>query len=307
MSDVAPPKEHILAGALFVTAAAFMFASVGVFVKLATVHLPSTVAVFFRNIFGLLVLLPWLRKGGWSAMATSCPGWHLLRLATGLSAMYLYFFALSKLPLTEVLLLNFSAPLFIPFVARIWLREPIPRGVLLAVAMGFLGVCCVLHTSLGAANWGTWAALVSALFAAGTLVTVRRLGRTEPAARVVCYFSVGATLVSAVPLLHTWVCPTPIEWVYLFAAGGCATAGQLFVTLGYKRAPAARAGTFHYSAVLFAALYAWAIWGDVPNGWTWCGALLIAGAGVLASWRAGLPAAPLYSGGAPAAGPGAKV
>jgi drug/metabolite transporter (DMT)-like permease len=252
--------------------------------------------VFFRNLFGLLVLLPWLRTGGVRALATSCPGLHLLRLGTGLCAMYLYFFALSRLPLTEVLLLNFSAPIFIPFVARFWLGEPVPLSVRAAVVMGFMGVICVLRTGLGHASAGTWAALVSAVFVAGTLVTVRRLGRTEPASRVVFYFSLGATVVSAVPMLWSWVCPSSVEWVYLFCAGACATVGQVFVTLGYQRAPAARAGTFHYAAVLFAAIYGWLIWGDVPGRWTWCGAVLIVVAGILATRRAGLPAAPLYSG-----------
>jgi drug/metabolite transporter (DMT)-like permease len=281
---------------MLVTGAALMFALVGVFVKLAAADLPNTVVVFFRNSFGLLALLPWMCRGGREALRTRHPGLHLLRMVLGLSAMYCYFFALSCLPLAEALLLNFTAPLFIPFVAYLWLRERVSPRLRTALAIGFAGVVLVLRPGLTVFGAGLWVGLLSGMLAAGALVAVRRLSLTEPTTRVVFYFSAAATLVSAVPLAVSWVAPQGVQWVWLAGAGLCATLGQLSLTRGYAHAPAAQVGPFHYTAVLFAVAFGWVLWRESIDGWVLAGALLIIIAGVLAARRAGLPAAPLFSG-----------
>lgn len=272
-----------------------MFASVGVFVKLAAPGLPNTVVVFFRNAFGLLALLPWMCRGGFRQLRTQCLGQHMLRMVLGLSAMYCYFFALSCLPLAEALLLNFTAPLFIPFLAYLWLREPVSGRARTAILVGFAGVLLVLRPGPSGMGAGTWVGLLSGVLAAGALVGVRRLSFTEPTTRVVFYFSTAATLVSAVPLAVSWAAPVGAEWLWLVGAGVCATLGQLCLTRGYAYAPAAQVGPFHYVAVLFAAAFGWLLWQEGLDGWVLAGAILICSAGVLAVRRAGVPAAPLFN------------
>jgi drug/metabolite transporter (DMT)-like permease len=125
----ANPTNH-LSGPLYMVAAALMMAVVGVSVKWATHDLPTPVVVFFRNFFGLTALLPWLIKPGGITLRTERLRLHALRCAFGLCAMFTYFAALSALPLAQAVVLNFTSPLFIPFIARAWLGETLSRRIL---------------------------------------------------------------------------------------------------------------------------------------------------------------------------------
>ena len=125
-------------GAALVAAAGFMFAGMGAAVKLASRSTPNEMVVFCRNASGLVALLPWLLRGGVPNLATRCLHLHLLRALSGLAAMYCFFFALGRLHLAEAMLLNYTMPLFIPFVSLIWLRERIPRQVIGAILLGVL-------------------------------------------------------------------------------------------------------------------------------------------------------------------------
>ena len=103
---------------------------------------------------------------------------------------------------------------------------------------------------------------------------------TEPVTRIVFYFSLIASVVSAVPLAWTWVSPTPATWAALVVTGLAATCGQLALTRAYSHATAASVGPFVYAGVLFAALIDWAVWHTPPDRWFAIGALLIVSAGV---------------------------
>ncbi len=96
------------------------------------------------------------------------------------------------------------------------------------------------------------------------------------------------------PLVGFWVMPSPRQWLWLAAAGVCATSGQLLVTRGYAHAPAAQVGPFHYTAVLFATLYGWWLWGERMDRWVGCGALMVCMAGIMATRGAGLPPAAMF-------------
>jgi len=289
-----PPYQPVR-GALMVTCGALMFASMGVTVKLTSADLPVAMVVFCRNFFGLLALVPWLFKQGAPSLRTANLRLHLLRACAGLSAMYLFFYAISKLPLAEAVLLNFSAPLFIPIVAFLWLNERVARRVLWAIGVGFVGVGCILRPGMGGLSPAAWVGFASGAMAAVALTGVRRMAGFEPATRIIFYFSVLATTVSAVPLCWTWTWPPAGLWWLLVASGMFATAGQFFITRGYSYAPAAQVGPFHYTAVVFSALYGWLLWAEKPDGWTVVGAALICVAGILATHRGAVPPAPMYT------------
>ena len=124
--------------------------------------------------------------------------------------------------------------------------------------------------------------MAAGFFAAIAVVCVRRLTYSEPTTRVVFYYSVFCTLLSAIPLLWFWQMPEPSTWVLLAAMGLFATSGQLLLIRGYALAPAARVGPFSYLAVVFAALIGWGLWGEVPDASSFFGALLVCTAGITA-------------------------
>ncbi|RMF85258.1 MAG: DMT family transporter [Nitrospirae bacterium] len=290
-------RQQPARGALYVALSSLLFAGMGVCVRLAGRELPNEMVVFFRNAGGLLCLSPWLlRRGeglGPRALATRCPHLHLLRALAGLSAMYCFFYALGRLPLAEAILLNYTMPLFIPLVAWLWLREPVTPGLAAAAVVGFAGLLLILRPGAAPVSPAALAGLVSGLFGAVAMVSIRRLTRTEPTFRIVFYFALVATAVSAVPLAWAWEPPPPRLWPALAGSGLFATAGQLFLTRGYASAPAAQVGPFVYLAVVFAGLMGWAAWGEVPEPSAVAGMALVAVAGGVAlRARAASAAAP---------------
>lgn len=262
-----------------------MFASMGATIRVLARELDNDQIVFFRNLFGLLVLLPWLLQRGIGRLRTDRIHLHLLRSLAGLAAMYCFFYAIAHLPLSEAVLLNFSAPLFIPFIAAFWLAEAVAPRVAWAIGLGFIGIVLILKPGEGLLSTAALIGLASGVFAALAMVALRKLTRTEPSSRVVFFYGVICTSVSALPMLWDWRLPSPDMLALLCLTGALATAGQLLLTRGYRHAPAAQIGPFTYTSVLFAAGYGWWLWGEVPGWLSLAGSVLIVVAGILAMRR----------------------
>jgi drug/metabolite transporter (DMT)-like permease len=269
-------------GAAFIVCGELMFASMGVCIRSVSDTLPNESVVFFRNLLGLALLAPWLLRRGSGGLGTRVAHLHLLRGLAGVSAMYCFFYAIAHIPLAEAMLLKLTSPLFIPMVALLWLNESVTPRVWLAVGIGFGGVLLILHPGLAGISRVALIALLGGVFAAVAKVTVRRLSRTEPALRIVFYFALTGTLISSVPLLWAWRTPAAEDLAWLLGVGLLATMGQLCLTAGMSRAPAARMGAFGYFSVIFGAAYGWLLWDERLMWWTVAGSLLIFMSGLLA-------------------------
>jgi len=293
------PRHHhrLFLGAAFIVAGELCFATMGVGIRFVAAELPNAMVVFGRNLVGLLILAPWLLRRRGTDLRTAVPALHLLRAAAGVAAMYCFFYAIAKMPLAEAMLLKLTAPIFMPLIAMLWLREQVTPLLWLALGSGFAGVVLILDPQLGSPAHGLFAGispvaligLAGGVLAAFAKVTVRRLSRSEPTSRIVFYFALIAGTISAVPLFWDWQTPSASALLWIAAIGGCATLGQLALTRGLTLAPVSRMGTFGYFAVVFGAAYGWLLW-DEPVTWGIVGGtILIAAAGLLAS-RAKRPA-----------------
>lgn len=276
-----PRSRDFERGALLMVASALFFAGMGAAVKLASRALPTTEVVFFRNALGLVVLLPWAIRLGRGGLATSHAGEHLVRGFAGLAAMYCFFYAIAHMRLAEAVLLNYSLPLFMPFIEEAWLGERMPRILWWPIGIGFAGLLLILRPGLGLFDPISLLALLSALLAAVAQVGIRRLTHTEPATRIVLYFGALSTLVSALPLPFTWRRPETGLWALLLAMGVLATLAQICLTRAYARAPAAQVGPFIYATVVFAGFIDGWLFGQWPDRLFVMGALLVCVAGIL--------------------------
>lgn len=284
-------SDNLKRGAAYVVASAVLFAGMGAIVRILSAALPNEMVVFFRSAMGLVVLLPWLWHSGLS-LKTRHLKFHLVRGIAGLTAMYCFFYAIAHLPLAEATLYNYSTPLWVPFIAFALLREPIPRRLAWDIGIGFVGIVLILKPAFGGGGGAALIGLASGVFAALAMVGIRRLTRTEPATRIVFYFSLICTVVSAVPLTWAWRTPEPTLWLLLLLLGVFASGGQLLLTRGYAHAPAAQVGPFTYSTVVFAAVLGWFLWGDVFDALSVLGAGLVCLGGVLAIRASGKHATP---------------
>jgi drug/metabolite transporter (DMT)-like permease len=279
-------RSRPAAGGLLVLTSALLFAGVGALVKAASVELPTEVIVFSRNAVAMAFLLPWLAiRHQNMSLKTNCLHLHLLRAMAGLSAMYCFFIALKSLRLADAMLLCYTLPIFIPIIEWFWLKEPVSRQTKIAVIVGFIGIALVLKPGFGLFQAAGLVGLASGLLAALAIVGVRRMTATEPVVRVVFYFTVFGTLVSAVPLAWSWQNPQGhMLWV-LCVMGVLAIMAQMCLTKGYSLAPAGQVGPFSYGNVVFAALMGWIFWGETLDGLTLAGAVLTCSAGIIATYR----------------------
>lgn len=273
-------KQSIVRGAIFIIAAELVLTLNGVIIKLASDGLPNEMIVFFRNLFGLLSLMPIFAHEGTEIIHTKKLHLHLVRGICGVTAMYSLFYVLANIQLANAMLLKATIPIFIPLVAFSWLKEKISVVARVAIAVGFCGVFLILKPGSDF-DWVMLIGLVSSAFASISMVTIRKLSATEPAVRTVLYFAIIASLVSVVPLTWAWKTPTLNEWLMLVGVGICSTVVQLLTTRGYASAPASQVGIFSYSSVIFGALIGWLFWNELWDINSLIGGLFIIAAGLL--------------------------
>jgi drug/metabolite transporter (DMT)-like permease len=280
-------------GAVSMLSSTFLFALVGVGVKLSSRTAPDAMIVFFRNAGALAGLLPFLVRGGPAALATRRLPSHLFRSLAGLASMYACFYALARMPLGDAMVLCYTSPLFMPGFSKFWMKERLPAGTALTMTLGFIGAALVMKPGLGVFRPAAFVALASGLSGAAAQVGIRDLTTTEPVPRILFYFSATSTLMSAIPLLWSWRTPVGVEWVLLVGTGLTASAAQYFLTQAYRLASPSRVGPFIYAAVVYSALFDWVFWRHHPDVLSFLGASLIILAGVLVLRRGGRPDAGL--------------
>lgn len=273
-------------------AAALFFALMSLTVKLLSHALPNAMIVFLRSGLSLLLLAPLALRQGVSALRTRQLPEHVARGALGMTGMYCFFYSVAELGLAEALLLNYSLPLFIPFVERMWLGERIPRGIWKPLGIGLLGLLLILKPGLGLFRPAALVGVVGAAFAASAQVGVRRLALSESVTTIVFYFSVSSSLIALGPALFTWVTPRGAAIPLCVAMVACGTLGQLAMTRAYQLAPAARVGPFIYASVAFAAVFDWLMFAGHPDAPSAAGTALVVAAGILALRQARRPAVP---------------
>ena len=272
---------------------AFAFAIMGVCVQILAESLPNVMVVFFRNVGGLIFLSPIVLRGGVATLKTNHLKEHAIRGLAGLSAMFCFFYAIAHMRLADAVLLNYTLPLFIPLVEAVWLAEPMPVKLAAPLGLGFVGVVLVLRPGSGLMTPAALVGLLAGLFAAVAQTGVRRLTLTEPIVRIVIYFALMGTSISALALPFVWVTPSPGVWAMIVLLGLSATVGQLFLTKAYSYAPASQIGGFIYSGVLFAALADWLRLGILPSRYFFAGAILIMASGALTLRVVGRPPVPV--------------
>lgn len=283
-ASAAMPADGLTRGALLIFASEFFLVCSGMIIK----HLHGTVsneqAVFFRNLFGLVLLLPWLWRNGMQGLKTDCIHLHFLRSLLGVTAMSCMYYAWANLPLAEASLLKQTMPLFVPVVAFFWVGERLAWQNYVALGLGFAGIILVLHPTQGAPvlNPAILAGLAGAVMGGSTKVSIRRMRSVEePAHRVVFYFALIGSLLSSIPAGMTW---EPLSWnitIWLFLLGITATLAQLLLTAAYGHAPAGQLGAFTYTSVIFASILGWLVWDETLTFTAIAGMFIIISAGLL--------------------------
>jgi len=269
-----------LKGAVWMVLSGMFFAGLGVTIRLSAKEVNVLEVVFFRNFLNLILMVPWLIQIGWAGLYTERLGLHCLRSVNGLIAMFFWFAAVTILPLAEATSLSFTAPLFATIGAAMFLGENVRLRRWLAVSVGFFGTLIILRPGIEVISIGAVLMLVGAVFVAISVLYIKVLSRTESPNTMVFYMALLTTPVSAIPLLWVWEMPQGITWLWLFGVGISATGGHLCLTRAMASADASAVLPYDYVRLVFVAIIAFFLFGEVPDLWTWVGSVVIFGSGV---------------------------
>jgi len=268
-------------GLALLALSAFLFAWMGVFIRLASHSIDNMTVVFFRNLVGLCMLAPFTLSRGATHLKTDKLWMHGWRAVVGLAAMYGFFYAIAHLKLSNAMVFTYSSPVFIPLVAWLFLRERMTGLMWLAALTGLVGVVLVAKPQQGFFNLLSVIGICSSFLAAMAFVTVRALTTTEPVTRIVFYFCLIGTVLSGIPMFWHWRSYSLHELVLLTCAGLLATTSQLCLSKAYSYAPAGQIGPANYLAIIFAGCFAALIWHEYPDRTSIAGMGLILAALIL--------------------------
>ena len=229
-----------------------------------------------------LLTLPWLLRLGPGGLRTQRPGLHLIRSLGGWMGFTTYYLALPFIALADASVLRSAAPLWVPLIVFIWLRERIPTVRWVALLCGFVGVLLVLKPDAGNVNPGHLLGMLAGVGLAISMATTRALSASEPAARVLFYYFF-ISFIAATPmgLLHLTPIPATL-WPALLYVGLSIFLTMVLYNRAYSLAPTSVIAPLGYVAVPAAAVIDWLFWGHLPGALMLAGCTLIILSGIFA-------------------------
>ena len=288
------PSGNALRGIALKVLSVAIFVAMSALIKAAG-QLPAGQIVFFRSffaIFPILLMLAWRHQLG-TALRTSNPLGHIARGTVGVISMGFTFFALTRLPLPEAIMLNYAQPLLVVVFSALFLGELVRAYRWTAVLIGMVGVVIISWPNLSLFGQGVEAgqaagvvaALLGATFSAMAMMLVRRLVHTERTPTIVMWFSLTATVVSLATIPFGWAALDVWQAICLVLAGICGGMAQIFMTEAYRHAEASTVAPFEYTSMILAIIVGYFAFSDVPTIYTIVGGLIVVGASLFIIMR----------------------
>ena len=274
-----------------------LFAAMSSFIRVSGQHFPLGQVVFFRSAFALVVVVliyAWRRELRAAVTTRRFPG-HVFRGGQGILGMFLNFAALARLPLMDSTAISFASPLITVALAAVVLKERVRAYRWSAVVIGFGGVIVMLwpyldiyslfYVGTAERTVGAICAILGAISNAGTVIQTRRLTDTETTSSIVFYFSLICMIAGACTLPFAWITPSPPEFLMLAAIGVLGGLSHILLTESYRYAPTSVITPFDYTAMLWAFLIGYFVFGELPSLFVYIGAGIVVACGLFVIWR----------------------
>lgn len=261
-------------------------------VKYVSQSLPAAQLICIRGLFATVLLMVLARAMGQLRSATAdgaslarqlLRGPVMARSVIDAFASMAYLTALFHLPIGNATAINMSTPLFLSVYAALVWGERIGPGRWLLIASGFAGVLLIVQPSADGFNAWALLCLLATLMHALRDVITRTIPRQVPSLLITLATAVAVTLVSGGFCLagSGWQPVTPRHLALLAAASVFLSGGYYLIILAMREGDVSLIAPFRYSALLYALLIGWFVWGDIPNALAWSGIALLVGAGLL--------------------------
>ena len=262
-------------GFLYMFLSICAFSLMDVIVKWS-VEYPIGQVLFFRGFFGIVFyffIIPKNRLHNF--YVTKRSGLHFLRCISGLIALVAIFIALRKLPLATVVSISFAAPIFTTIFSIFLLNEKVGIFRWMAVIVGFIGIIIITEPGISQLNIYYIFPIIFCLGLSYVAITIRQLSSSEPVWLISFYFSLSITLLSFLTIPQGWVMPSFNHLILLSLIGIFGGVANLWLSQSYKYSEVSLVTPLKYLALVFAIIFGYFIWDEIPTLKTLMGALLV--------------------------------
>ena len=304
--DAAARPQQKLKGALILSAAVLVTGLQDAFIRDLSAAYPVWEMQIFRGGSAALLIFGWIVVGGGLRQLTGMRPSLLLLARSAILAMasLSFYVALAGMQFADAVAIYFSLPLMIAALSGFLIGERVPPQRWFAILVAFVGVAIIAQPTSGIFNPATLIALFATLCYAVGLMLTRPVGMRVPSAvmglwQLIAFVTTGAILglvfgsgsfhdpahASFSYLTQGWITPTPWHLLEMLAFGVAAALATILYTAGYKVVAPSFVAPFEYQSLIWASLWGFLMWGDVPAGTTFGGAALIVAAGLWMIWR----------------------
>ncbi|MBL6858019.1 MAG: DMT family transporter [Pelagibacteraceae bacterium] len=262
-------------GILYMLLAVCTFSVMDLLVKWSSEY-PTGEVLFFRGFFGLLPTFFLIPKNKLKTFyKTNRPKEHLFRCLMGLIALVAIVIALRKLPLAVVVSLSFAAPLFITVLSIFLLSEKVGLFRWGAVLIGFIGVIVISEPGFDQMNIYYLLPLIFCIGMAFVTITIRKLSTSEPIWLISIFFTITISIAGLFTISMGWKMPDLKDFILLALIGVTGGSANLFLTQSYKLSEVSLVAPLKYLSLVFAVIFGYLIWNEVPTFKTLIGASLV--------------------------------
>lgn len=270
-----------LAGIAFIAAGVLLFSLANAIGKWLSTDFSPWQIMLFRGLFGCLPLAAWvLLTGRASLLHSAQPMMQALRALFGFSANLLFVFSYRELPLADAVAIGYAAPIFIIFLSVPLLSERVGIHRATAAFVGFLGILLIAQPGSGVFSAGALYAVAGTVCYSLLIITTRMIGFSDNALCTVVWSSGLYAIASAGAMPFVWTTPEATESGLLVSVGLLSGTGMLLFAQAYRHAKASVLAPFDYTAMVWALVFGFVIWGEVPGPVPVFGMIVIAATGL---------------------------
>lgn len=267
-------------GALILMLAAFGFSLMVAMIKLVGQRLPVTQILFVRQLGMTVMLAPVLLRSFPDSLRTTRLPLQIARILLAMIAMLCGFTAILNMPMADATAIAFAKSFFVTIFAVLFLKETIGLYRWSAVAIGFVGVLVMLRPGAEGFTIYGLMAVTGAASAGLVMVIIRLLTRTEAPSTILAFQAIGVGVVMAIPAYLYWVTPTLYEWALLAGIGVVSYFAQKANIYAYSYGEASLLASLDYVRLVYATLFGWLLFSELPGSSTWIGAAIIIAASI---------------------------
>jgi drug/metabolite transporter (DMT)-like permease len=287
MTSLAPAAARSpVAGMLWMVAAGFGFVVMDTAGKYLTADYSTIQIAWARYLFHMLTVLPVLLAWRGSAVfRTRRLGLQLLRSVFLLGATAFYFLALRYIPLATAAAIGFVAPLILTALSALILKEQVGPRRWSAVVVGFLAVLLIIRPGFGMVHWAMALPLLVAACFALYQITTRLLGAIDEWPVTLFYSGIVGLVAMSAAVPYDWRMPDLRGWAIMAFLGLAGALSHLFMIRAFTLAPASALAPLSYLQLAWAVALGYLVFGDLPDGWTVTGAVVIVLSGLYVWYR----------------------